>query len=145
MSNRQSLKRLTLLFREGAPADQLYIVKKGRVLCLKSNRDRLTPVFRAEAEDLVGESAIIEGEKYGYSAVTLEDCELLQVPADSFRQVLKTTPEWLRNLTLTMLGRFQTTAELIAENRVQHPAIVDEGEFTPELEVELKKLISKTE
>lgn len=142
MSNEVKLDARKVLFKEGQNAETLYLIKSGEVICLKSSKDRLIPVFHAKAEDIVGESAMIKGSSYGYSAISLGRVELVTIPADNFNKVLKDSPSWLVDLTSTMIGRFQSTANLIADNRTMHPSILSEEEFPSSLEVEFKKLLS---
>jgi CRP-like cAMP-binding protein len=131
-----------VLFREGELAHSLYIIKRGEILCLKRTKDRLIPVFRAEAGDIIGENAILETGPYGYSAVTLTTVELLQIPNGIFKQTLEKSPSWLLDLTATMVQRFENTASLVAENRVFNESILSEEDFPSSLEVEFKKLLN---
>ncbi len=124
MSNSTFFAPKTLLFREGDDATNLMIIKSGEVVCLKSSKERLIPVFLAKGQDIIGESAMLSGAPYTYSAIAL-------------------SPEWITDLTTTMVSRFQSTASLVAENRVLHPSILSEEEFTPSLEIEYKKILSQ--
>lgn len=132
----------TLIFKEGVIATKLYVVKSGQVLCLKSSKDRLIPVFLAKEGDVIGESAMIEDLIYTYSAVALNKVELMEIPASSFNEIFKESPQWLQELTTTMISRFQNTSNLIAENRIVHPSIIGEDVFTSQLEIEFKKLLA---
>ncbi len=131
-----------VLFREGEVAQSLYIIKRGQILCLKLSKDRLIPVFRAQAGDIIGENAIITSSAYGYSAITLTTTELLEIPSESFKQIMAKSPSWLMDLTGTMVQRFENTANLIAENRVFNDSILSEEDFPSSLEVEFKKLLN---
>ncbi len=142
MESRVSKGTHEVLFREGELAQSLYIVKRGQVLCLKRSKDRLIPVFRAEAGDILGENAILETGAYGYSAVTLTTAELMEIPSENFKQILAKSPSWLLDLTATMVQRFENTAALIAENRVFNDSILSEEDFPSSLEVEFKKLLN---
>lgn len=141
MQNRVHLGPKTVLFKEGEETRKLYLIKKGEVLCLKSTHDRLIPVFLAKEDDIIGESAMIGDNISTYSAVTLGKVELLEIPSQNFEEVLKSAPSWLVDLTTIMINRFQHTANLIAENRVIHPLIIEEDKFPSTLEVEFKKLL----
>ena len=143
MENTVNLNPRTVIFKEGAEAKKLYMIKSGEVLCLKASNDRIVPVFLAREGDIVGESAMIEGIEYTYSAITLSIAELVEIPAFNFRRVFGEAPAWLVDLTTTMIGRFQNTANLIAENRVISPLILDEEQFSTKLEVEFKKLLTQ--
>lgn len=136
----------TVIFREGDDASELLLIKSGEVLCLKSAKDRLIPVFLAKGQDIVGESAMLDGAPYTYSAIALTNVEVIKVPNTDFRQAFDAAPQWLVDLTITMVSRFQQTAGLVAENRVIHPSILSEEDFPSSLEIEFKKLLSnKTE
>lgn len=133
----------TVLFREGDDASKLMIIKSGEVLCLKASKERLIPVFLAKGEDIIGESAMLDGAPYTYSAIALSQVEVISVPNGDFRQALGVAPQWLIDLTLTMVARFQSTAGLVAENRVLHPSILSEDQFPASLEIEYKKLLNQ--
>jgi CRP/FNR family transcriptional regulator, cyclic AMP receptor protein len=131
-----------VLFKEGDVARSLYIVKRGTVLCLKRSKDRLIPVFRAEAGDVVGENAILGGNPYGYSAVTITSAELIEIGSASFNEILKKSPDWLVGLTATMVQRFEKTANLVAENRIFNESILSEEEFSSSVENTFKKMLN---
>lgn len=131
-----------VIFKEGAKANKLYMVKAGEVLCLKSSKDRLIPVFLAKEGDIIGESAMIQDLVYTYSAISMANTELLEVTSFSFKQVFSKAPEWLSELTTTMITRFQNTSNFIAENRMIHPSIISEETFNSQVEIDFKKLLA---
>jgi CRP-like cAMP-binding protein len=141
MENKIIFAPRKLVFKEGEKAAKLFIVKSGEVLCLKNFKDRLIPVFLAKEGDIIGEGAMIDGLNHGFSAVTLSNCELLEISAFNFKRVMAEAPKWLSDLSLTMINRFQNTANLIAENRVISPLILSEEQFSSKLETEFKKII----
>lgn len=132
-----------VIFKEGTKANKLYIIKHGEVLCLKSAKDRLIPVFLAKEGDIIGESAMMQDLVYTYSAISMAHTELLEVTSFSFKQVFSKAPEWIHNLTTTMIARFQNTSNLIAENRRVHASIIEEDRYPSEVEIEFKKLLSQ--
>jgi CRP-like cAMP-binding protein len=131
-----------VIFKEGTKANKLFMVKAGEVLCLKSSKDRLIPVFLAKEGDIIGESAMIQDLVYTYSAISMANTELLEVTSFSFKQVFSKAPEWLTELTATMITRFQNTSNLIAENRMIHPSIISEETFNSQVEIDFKKLLA---
>lgn len=130
-----------MVFKEGLPSEKLYLVKSGEVLCLKSSSDRLIPVFLAKAGDIIGESAMMDHHHYTYSGICLDNAELVEIASASFKEVFNDAPDWLLNLTSTMISRFENSSKLIAENRIIHSAIIEEDQFTSKREVEFKKLL----
>lgn len=131
-----------VIFKEGQKANKLFIVKAGEVLCLKSSKDRLIPVFLAKEGDIIGESAMIQDLFYTYSAISMANTELLEVTSFSFKQVFSKAPDWLTDLTATMITRFQNTSTLIAENRMIHSSIISEDTFNSQVEIDFKKLLA---
>lgn len=131
-----------VIFKEGQKANKLFIVKAGEVLCLKSSKDRLIPVFLAKEGDIIGESAMVQDLVYTYSAISMANTELLEVTSFSFKQVFSKSPEWLTDLTTTMITRFQNTSSLIAENRMIHSSIISEDAFNSQVEIDFKKLLA---
>jgi len=142
MSNSIFFEAKAVLFREGEEATNLMIIKKGQVLCLKASKDRLIPVFLANEQDIIGESAMLGGAPHTYSAIALSKVDAISMQSDDFRQALSSAPEWITDLTTTMIARFQKSASLVAENRVLHPSIMSEEDFPPSLEIQYKKLLS---
>lgn len=130
-----------VVFKEEDLASKLFIIKEGEVLCLKQSKDRLIPVFLAQKGDILGEAAILADGHHTYSAITLTRVDLVEIPASSFTDAMKHSPEWLRGLTSTMVSRFQSTANLIAENRIIHSSVITEDRFPSQLEIEFKKLL----
>ena len=132
----------SVVFKEGADATKLYLVRTGEVLCLKASKDRLIPVFLAKKGDIIGESAMLTNSVHTYSAIALTYTELVEVPTSSFQEVLSVSPDWLVDLTKTMINRFQNTSTLIAENRIIHSSIISEEQFSSMIEVDFKKILS---
>lgn len=142
MENRLSKGVHEILFKEGELAQAMYILKRGQIICLKRSKDRLIPIYRAEAGDIIGENAMMDMAAYGYTALTLTSAELVEIPASNFKEILAKSPGWLMDLTSTMIQRFENTANLVAENRVFHSSIMSEEEFPSSLEIQIKKLLS---
>jgi CRP-like cAMP-binding protein len=133
----------SVIFKEGDEARHLILIKSGQVLCLKTSKDRLVPVFQAENKDIIGESGMFKDAPYTYSAITLTQVEVVLVDQEHFTKVFNDAPNWLYDLSLTMISRFQATSDLLAQNRIIHQSIVSEEQFSPTREVEFKKLLSQ--
>jgi CRP-like cAMP-binding protein len=97
----------------------------------------------AREGDIIGESAMIQDLVYTYSAITMGNVELVEVTNFSFKQVFQKAPPWILDLTTTMISRFQSISNLIAENRLIHSSIVEEDRYTSEVEIEYKRLLSQ--
>lgn len=130
-----------VLFKEGEPAEKLYKLSQGEVLCVKLVKDRLIPIMVAKKGDCIGESALVSGGKYQYSAITLTFTETDPVSSSTYKKEFGKCPNWMERLLKIMSQRFGHTAALVAENRIIHPSVIDESQFSPTFENELKKLL----
>ncbi len=143
MDSKNFYQSLSVIFREGEEARQVFIIRSGEVICLKNAKDRLVPVFTAKQGDVIGETAMVADGTYTYSALAVSQVELLPIPNGDFKQVMELAPPWLSELTITMLNRFHVTSKMVAENRLLHPVIVSEEDFPSSLEIEYKKILGQ--
>jgi CRP/FNR family transcriptional regulator, cyclic AMP receptor protein len=83
----------TVLFRDGEPATEAFLLQDGRVRLLKQagRMERSLRVVRPG--DLFGESALLKGAARSSTAVALDDGVALAFDHATFEQVLATSPE----------------------------------------------------
>lgn len=81
------------LFREGAPAQEAFLLQEGRVRLLKrvSMSDRSLAVIKPG--DLFGEGALIDGMTYGSTAVAVVEGVVLALDRETFRGLLARHPQ----------------------------------------------------
>jgi CRP-like cAMP-binding protein len=134
-----SYKPKQVLFKADQPASETFNLQSGEVLCLKYFKGRLTPIYLAKSGDSIGEQAMIAGSNYSYYAITLSNVEAQTVPTSVFTDDFDNSHSWLKDLIETMIKRFEHTASLIAENRVESNNILES--YSPTMEIEFKKLL----
>jgi CRP/FNR family cyclic AMP-dependent transcriptional regulator len=137
----KTVKRDTILFHEGEEPTHLIVVESGGVLCLKKSKERLIPVMWAGAQKVLGEEAILTNEVHHYSAIVMEDTEIVQIEASMVRNVMATSPKWITELFKTLGDRSQDTASAIAEHRLTHPDLSGGQDLSPDEETRIKKLL----
>jgi CRP-like cAMP-binding protein len=130
-----------VLFKVGQRADIAYIIQTGEVLCLKFFNGRLIPVYLAKQGDTIGEQAMISGSNYTYYAIAMTHVEAHSISTSNFTQEFMNAPSWARGLLSTMINRFDHTANLIAENRIESTDILNTSINLVEMEIEFKKLL----
>jgi CRP-like cAMP-binding protein len=74
----------TVLFREGDPGQEMYVIASGRVRISKRIRDIDKTVTVLPAGEFFGEMAIVNQRPRSASATVVEDAELLVVPPEAF-------------------------------------------------------------
>ena len=94
----------TVLFRDGEPATEAFLLQDGRVRLLKQagRMERSLRVVRPG--DLFGESALIKGASRSSTAIALDDGVALAFDHATFEQVLATSPEVAGRVLNQLIG-----------------------------------------
>ena len=95
----------TVLYAQGEPAEELYVIQSGSVKITKivNNSESLLSVLKAG--DFVGELAILESKPRSVTAVTHEECVLLAISKDTFSHVAVSNPQIISRLIKTLADR----------------------------------------
>lgn len=134
-------KKDQVIFKEGDKSQKLYIVKSGKIICLKKSKERLVPVNVVTDKSLIGEEALILGEPHTYSAIAMEETAVIEVPAKTISAVIKVAPPWLSGLLKTLSERINETSGIVSEHRIIHAELSGGQELAPQEENRLKKLL----
>ena len=96
------VKQGTLIFSQGEPCDELYIISSGQVELLDPE-ERVRSLFLEKKDDL-GWLAFITGTPYRYTARAIENTSLWVLPKTTFINLLMASPElaeavqhWIKN------------------------------------------------
>ncbi len=103
-----------LIFREGAPADSMYVLLAGRAQV--SIGDRVVEV--AEPGALLGELALIDHSSRAASVLAIADCKLLPIDEARFHSLVAQTPQFATHVMKVMAGRLRRVDGLVAEKPV---------------------------
>jgi len=110
------LQRNDLVFAEGDQADELYVVRSGRIAIAKRSIDgRESVVALMEEGDLFGEMSLFDEEGRSADARALESCELLGVPFSPIRSVLEEQPVLLWHVVQLLARRLRVTDAALAD------------------------------
>jgi CRP-like cAMP-binding protein len=93
-----------LIFREGEPADELFVIKSGYVRIQVGNK---TMVDLAP-DTIFGEMALIDNEPRSASATALTDVELVPVSEKQFLFLVSQTPNFALKVMRTLAQRLRT-------------------------------------
>jgi signal transduction histidine kinase len=109
--NELALRENDVLFREGAPGDDMYILLEGSLKVYKESRfiTLIKPV------DYIGEMAIIESKPRSATVQAITPSVLLQITMEQFHAYLSKQPESLVSLMRTLSQRIRRNTEIIAE------------------------------
>ncbi|GAC1597530.1 MAG: cAMP-activated global transcriptional regulator CRP [Acidimicrobiales bacterium] len=115
-SSTTSYGRNDRVFGEGDKANDLYVVRSGRVAISNRSPDgRESVVALMEAGDLFGDMGLFDGEGRSAEARALEPSELLQVPYPPIRAMFDEDPALLWTVVAFLSRRLRTTDSALAD------------------------------
>jgi CRP/FNR family cyclic AMP-dependent transcriptional regulator len=100
-----------LIFREGAPADSMYVLLAGQAQV--SIGEHVVEV--AEAGALLGEMALIDHNPRAATVVATTDCKLLPIDEARFHSLVAQTPQFATHVMKVMAGRLRRVNDLVTE------------------------------
>lgn len=111
------LERGDLLFRQGEPAEELFVVSSGRVAIATHSVDgRESVVALMERGDLFGELSLFDGRGRSADARALERSDVVAIPFGPVREALERRPDALWHVVELLAGRLRTTDEALADS-----------------------------
>ena len=118
--NRRYLKD-SMLFSEGEPGHELFIIQKGSVKITKivDNNEVLLAVLKAG--DIFGEMALLESKPRAASAIAYEDCVVLAVNRTNFVRMITTQPQIIARLTTLLSERIWFIYKQLANTLINDP------------------------
>lgn len=94
-----------VLFREGEPAREVFMLQDGRVRSLKRVRNVERSLQILRPGDLFGESALLPGAQRSSSAIALSDVVVLALDPDTFNQLLQGSAQVASRLVQQLVRR----------------------------------------
>jgi len=83
----------TVLFREGEPGKEMFVIQSGRIRLTRVLRGQETVIAELPAGEFFGEMSIINDKPRTASAVVLEDAQLLVLDPRTFEALIKANTE----------------------------------------------------
>jgi CRP-like cAMP-binding protein len=115
-TRRVDCDRNTIVFTEGDEADELFVVRSGRVAVGRRSPDgRESLVALMEPGDLFGEMPLFDLGDRSASARALEHSELLGIPYAPVRAALNDRPELLWDVVSLLAQRLRSTDSALAD------------------------------
>lgn len=111
----------TMIFSEGQPGEEMYIIQKGAVKITKivDNNEVLLAVLKQG--DMFGEMALLEAKPRSASAISFEDCQLLAVNKENFERMVATQPQVVTRLTQLLAERIWFIYKQLANTLISDP------------------------
>lgn len=116
----RSLRRGVVLFREGDPGDEMYVVRQGVVVISKAVTGRVEQVLgRATAGDFFGEMALFDRSPRSAAVQAESETTLLVLDRENLNLLIEVNPRaaaaFFRSLVHVFIERLRASGELVAE------------------------------
>jgi CRP-like cAMP-binding protein len=111
----------SMLFSEGEPGDELYIIQKGSVKITKIVDNNEVLLALLKTGDIFGEMALLESKPRSASAIAFEDCIVLVINRTNFVRMVGTQPQIIARLTTLLSERLWFIYKQLANTRIVNP------------------------
>jgi len=117
--NRTYIKN-TMLFAEGEPGDELFIIQKGSIKITKIVDNKEVLLAMLKPGDILGEMALLEGKPRAASAVAYEDSDVMAVNKANFELMIKTQPQLMARITTLLADRIWLIYKQLANAQIEN-------------------------
>ena len=111
----------TMLFAEGEPGSELFIIQKGSVKIAKIVDDNEVLLAVLKAGDIFGEMALLEAKPRAASASAYENCQVLAVNQANYERMISTQPQLIARLTTLLADRIWFIYKQLANTLITDP------------------------
>jgi CRP/FNR family cyclic AMP-dependent transcriptional regulator len=115
MADYKSLKANEILFHQGDPADNMYIVKSGQIAIFLTDGNVNRVVSHVGVGELLGEVSLFDQGERSAGAKAVCDSSLVILPYENLKRQLETLPEWVRITMKTLSDKMRDTNKKIIE------------------------------
>jgi CRP-like cAMP-binding protein len=116
----------TVLFREGDPGEEMYVIQTGRVQLTRRVRGREAHLATLPAGEFFGEMAIVNNRPRSATATVLEDSQLLVIDAQTFEAMVRGNAEialrFIKKLA-ARLGQANAQVEVLLLQDLNHRVV----------------------
>ena len=111
------LDKEKLLYKEGEPAEFIFLIKGGEIVSVKNKDNRIIPTGIHSENDFIGcVSASLKN--YHESAVTKSKAIITPIPVKDVLTVVGSCPEWVGDLLNTLSERLNASVDLMSEHKI---------------------------
>jgi len=117
----RSYPKDSIIFCEGEPGEELFIIQKGSVKIVKITENSEILLAVLKTGDIFGEMALLESKPRAAGAVAYENCQLMAVNRENFQQMIKSQPQLITRLTILLSERIWLIYRQLANTQILDP------------------------
>ncbi|MDR0908429.1 MAG: cyclic nucleotide-binding domain-containing protein [Spirochaetaceae bacterium] len=103
--NSRSYPQNSIVFIEGEPCDDFFMIQKGQIKLTKISNNSETILAILKPGSFFGEVSMIESKPCPYSAIAFTDCEIIAINRPSFEAMLRAKPQVIANIVSQLCER----------------------------------------
>lgn len=126
----------TMIFSEGQPGKELYIIQTGSVKISKIVNDKEVMLALLKPGDIFGEMSLLEDKPRSASAIAHENAVLLAVNKANFKRMVASQPQLITRLTQLLSERIWFIYKQLANTQISDSL----GKMYDALAIQLEKL-----
>ena len=107
-------KKRQIIYNEGDPAREIYIIMSGLIKIVKNIKKNPTDVAILGKSSILGEVAMFRGDRHSATAVVEDDAEIAIINKESVDEQLKEVPKWIQTLIRSLCDRLHDSNERIS-------------------------------
>ena len=96
-----------ILVKEGENSHSMFWVQSGQLVVTKKRGAEEITLGHIYSGELVGELSFLDSEPRSATVKAVTECELLQIPQDTFDKTFVSQPKWLEILYKTLAERLR--------------------------------------
>jgi len=117
MQKERLVREGEIIFKEGDPSREFYLLKKGKIEIFKEREDEeIIQLNTIEDGQIFGELAVFSGLKRSASARALEDSILARADKNNLKALVRSNPEFALQLFQTLAERINQSEEVLMDN-----------------------------
>jgi CRP-like cAMP-binding protein len=117
----RTYRRNTMLFAEGEPGNELFIIQNGSIKISKIVDNKEVLLAMLKQGDILGEMAVLEGKPRAASAVAYEDSDVMVVNKANFELMIKNQPQLIAKITTLLADRIWLIYKQMANTMIDNP------------------------
>lgn len=107
------------IYKEGQPGSVAFMIRKGAVVCYRTEGNRKIPITRHKQGQIFGEMALLAEARHSHSAEAMEYTEVMVLTEQFLQNLLEQCPKTIQYLTRLLIKRLQSSEQSIRPDQHQ--------------------------
>lgn len=117
--SQKTLKKGEFLFKEGEKIQSIFLIQSGGVnQCLVKGK-KTVDMFQLGSAQVLGEQVILGQNTFNTSAIATTETKILEIPADSLKQMYENAPQMMKVITRSLAERLRLAVNDVRNSKLE--------------------------